>query len=58
MLDRLSKNLEIPSDVQFYIDRYSSQYGKAKLVLKDNRYFIEAVDKRTLKKLLEIEQVN
>jgi len=26
-------------------------------VLKDNRYFIEAVDKQTKKRLLEIEQV-
>lgn len=55
VLYRLSKNAEIPQDVQFFINKYSSQYGKAKLVLKDNKYFIEAVDKKTITQLLDIE---
>jgi DNA excision repair protein ERCC-3 len=58
VLDRLSKNKEIPIDVVEFITKYSSQYGKAKLILKDNRYFIEAVDRETLKKLKEIEKVS
>lgn len=37
---------------------YSSQYGKAKLVLKDNKYFIETVDYATMKQLKEFEAVS
>jgi DNA excision repair protein ERCC-3 len=51
VLDKLAKNLEIPDEVKETIKIYSSQYGKAKLVLKDNKYFIEAVDEETMKNL-------
>ena len=57
VLDRLSKNAEIPGDVKAFIEQYSSRYGKAKLVLKDNRYFIEVANKTIKRSLLEIQQV-
>lgn len=46
-LRSISKNEEIPSDVTQFIDYYSRQYGKARLVLKENRYFIEPNDLAT-----------
>jgi DNA excision repair protein ERCC-3 len=54
VLDRLSKNAEIPQDVKGFIESYSSRYGKAKLVLKNSRYFIESNDKNVKKTLLGI----
>ena len=57
VLDRLAKNKAIPDEVRDFIEKYTSQYGKAKIVLQGNHYFIEAVDKKTLKKLLKIEDV-
>ena len=44
VLSRLAKNQEIPIPVVEFIQMHSSSYGKAKLVLKSNQYFIEAVD--------------
>lgn len=57
VLDRLAKNSEIPQDVKQFIEYYSSQYGKAKLVLKDSRYFVEVKEKSTFEKLMEIDIV-
>jgi hypothetical protein len=34
---------------------HSSSYGKAKIVLKNNQYFIEAVDRSTMTKLTSFE---
>ena len=56
-LEKFSKNAEIPQDVKHYIDNYTSSYGKASLVLRENRYFIEIKDKRTKKKLRELVEV-
>lgn len=41
-LEEYSKTQRIPMEIEKYICRTSSSFGKAKLVLKDNRYFIEA----------------
>lgn len=41
-LNRFNKLQTIPMDVENYIKKTSQSFGKAKLVLKDNRYFIEA----------------
>jgi len=39
------------------IGLYTSQYGKARLILKDCRYFIECEDQRIYKNLLQIDEV-
>lgn len=57
VLRRFAKNEDIPDDVKSFIEQFSTQYGKAKLVLKENRYFIESVDERTKGKLFEISAV-
>lgn len=46
---------EIPEEVVEFIKMHSSSYGKAKIVLKNNQYFIEAVDKPTMDKLTSFE---
>ena len=51
VLDRLAKNREIPADVKDFIKEHTQSYGKAKLVLKNNQYFVEAVDLLTIDKL-------
>jgi len=56
-LFRLSKNKQIPEEVRFYIDKYTSEYGKAKIILKDNKYFIESVDEKNMLKLKDIQDV-
>jgi hypothetical protein len=38
-----------------FIKMHSSSYGKAKIVLKNNQYFIEAVDRPTMNKLIGFE---
>lgn len=60
ILNRLkyfSKNEEIPPDVKSEIELYCRQYGKAKLVLKQNRYFIEPNDRFTKSQLMDINSV-
>ena len=57
LLKKLAKNEDIPQDVKSYIEQYSSKYGKARLVLKHNRYFIETVDKHTKEALLSLDVV-
>ena len=42
ILDKLWKNEKIPKNVVDFIEHCTSQYGQAKLVLRDNRYFIES----------------
>ncbi|CDW86563.1 transcription factor iih subunit [Stylonychia lemnae] len=56
-LDFLSKNEDIPSDVKAFIELYSSRYGKARLVLKDCKYFIECFDRNTRNNLMQIQQI-
>jgi precorrin-6B methylase 1 len=40
-----------------FIKMHSSSYGKAKIVLKNNQYFIEAVDRPTMNRLISFECV-
>ena len=40
-----------------FIKTHTSSYGKAKVVLKNNQYFIEASDRVTMDKLLGIEAI-
>jgi DNA excision repair protein ERCC-3 len=60
ILNRLkyfAKNEEIPPDVKSEIELYCRQYGKAKLVLKQNKYYIEPNDRYTRSQLMEINSV-
>ena len=52
VLMRYCKNLKIPSAVSEFIQTHCSSYGKAKVVLKNNQYFIEASDEFTIKRLV------
>lgn len=58
VLNRLCKNLEIPKKVVDFIDECTSQYGQAKLVLKDNKYYIECFKKDVIEALLKLPNVN
>lgn len=55
VLGRLAKNKEIPHPVFEFIKEHSSSYGKAKLMIQNNQYFIEAADAETLKRLRSFE---
>eukprot|EP00624_Nannochloropsis_granulata_P003767 evm.model.NODE_28964_length_18506_cov_39.257484.2 len=55
-LGRFSKN-ELPSEVVLFIRRSTETYGKAKLLLRDNEYFIEAESKEVARKLLRNEVI-
>ncbi len=48
----------MPNEVKDFIIENSKQYGKARLVLKDNRYYIEPNDRATRRTLLEIPAVH
>ena len=58
VLLRLCKNKEIPSQVHEFIVTHTSSYGKAKVVLKNNQYFIEASDRQTMDKLIAIDAIS
>ena len=51
VLDRLSKNA-LPSQVKKFIRDSTSKYGKAKLVLKHNKFYVESEFPKVLKELL------
>ncbi|KAL7276162.1 DNA repair helicase RAD25 [Rhizina undulata] len=51
VLDRLSKT-PVPPKVVDFIKNCTGSYGKVKLVLKENRYFVESTDPAMLQKLL------
>eukprot|EP00947_MAST-08B_sp_MAST-8B-sp1_P003524 g3524.t1 len=51
VLDKLSKN-ELPPRVRHFIETNTSRYGKVKLVLKDNRFFLESQHPEILRELL------
>ena len=57
-LEKLMKNEVIPKQVMETIRQYSGQYGKARLVLKAGRCFIETVDEDIKEKLLDIPVVS
>jgi DNA excision repair protein ERCC-3 len=52
------KNATVPAEVVEDIERYTNRYGKAKLILQQNKYYIEAEPKimSELKKLDCIKQ--
>ena len=52
-----SKNEEIPPAVREFIKEHCTSYGKAKLVLKNKQYFIEAVDHPTMNKIRNLPEV-
>lgn len=56
VLDRMSK-VPIPDDIREFIQSCTQSYGKVKLVLKQNRFFIETTDPATLQTLLKDEVV-
>ncbi|CAM9696233.1 unnamed protein product, partial [Heterosigma akashiwo] len=51
VLDRLSKN-RLPDQVTRFIRDCTLRYGKAKLVLKRNKYYVESAHAAVLKELL------
>ncbi|KAI9828430.1 MAG: transcription factor TFIIH complex ERCC-3 subunit [Thelocarpon impressellum] len=52
VLDRLSK-VPIPESIKAFIAKCTRSYGKVKLVLKQNRFFMETTDPATLQVLLK-----
>ncbi|KAI9827706.1 MAG: transcription factor TFIIH complex ERCC-3 subunit [Sarea resinae] len=56
VLDRLSK-VPLPQDIRDFIEKCTRSYGKVKLVLKHNRYFVESTDPEMLQRLLKDEVV-
>lgn len=50
-LERFSK-IAVPDTIAKFIKETTESYGKIKLVLKDNRYFIESKDLQMLQRLL------
>ena len=56
ILDKFSKNASVPKDVEEMIDQHTRSYGKAKLILQNNKYYIEA-EPEMMDKLLKIEAV-
>jgi len=52
VLDRFSKT-PIPTDIVEFINGCTASYGKVKLVLKNNRYFVESIDPKMLQLLLK-----
>ncbi|KAJ1654837.1 DNA repair helicase RAD25 [Dispira simplex] len=52
VLDRLSKS-PLPKSIIDFIRQYTLSYGKIKLVLKHNRYFVESTDPEVLQRLLK-----
>lgn len=56
VLDRLSKS-NLPESVVDFVQDYTASFGKIKLVLKDNRYFVESAETETLRTLLQDEVI-
>lgn len=57
VLLNLCKNAEIPIQVIEFIREHCKSYGKAKLVLKNNMYFVEASDVATINRLMNVDVV-
>ncbi|MCJ1297727.1 transcription factor TFIIH complex ERCC-3 subunit [Hypocenomyce scalaris] len=53
-LDRLSKT-PLPAEIKSFILDCTQAFGKVKLVLKHNRYFLETPDNKVLQKLVQDE---
>ncbi|KAJ3041370.1 hypothetical protein HDV00_009511 [Rhizophlyctis rosea] len=52
VLNRLSKS-PVPDSIVDFIHEHTTTYGKVKLVLKQNRYWVESEDERVLRILLD-----
>jgi DNA excision repair protein ERCC-3 len=52
-----SKNTALPPAVKNFIKKHCTSYGKAKLVLRNQQYFIEAVDHATINTIKRIPEV-
>ncbi len=57
VLQALSKNLHIPKGVEQFVRQSTRRYGRAKLVLKRNQYFIESIYPEALRELLTSSQI-
>ncbi|KAK1768535.1 P-loop containing nucleoside triphosphate hydrolase protein [Phialemonium atrogriseum] len=55
-LDRFLKT-PLPDSIRGFIESCTRSYGKVKLVLKNNKYFVESVDADLLQKLLKDEVI-
>ncbi|MCJ1461215.1 transcription factor TFIIH complex ERCC-3 subunit [Mycoblastus sanguinarius] len=55
-LDRLSKT-PLPAEIRSFILECTQAFGKVKLVLKHNRYFLETPDNKVLQKLVQDEVI-
>jgi len=55
-LERFSK-IAVPKAIAKFIKETTESYGKIKLVLKDNRYFIESKDPQMLQRLLTDQEI-
>ncbi|KAK3375305.1 P-loop containing nucleoside triphosphate hydrolase protein [Podospora didyma] len=55
-LDRFLKTA-LPTSIRNFIQQCTNSYGKVKLVLKNNKYFVESVDAEMLQKLLKDEVI-
>ncbi|ORY69787.1 P-loop containing nucleoside triphosphate hydrolase protein [Pseudomassariella vexata] len=51
-LQRFSKTV-LPDSIRSYIENSASAYGKVKLVIKNNKYYVESNDADVLQKLLK-----
>ena len=56
-LDRLSKT-PLPDEIRHFILDCTQAFGKVKLVLKHNRYFLETPDNKVLQKLMQDEIIS
>ena len=57
LLDKFSKSMVVLVEVDEMIEEHTRAYGKAKLVLQDNKYYIEA-EKEMMDRLLKIEVIS
>eukprot|EP00899_Mesostigma_viride_P004782 jgi/Mesvir1/14304/Mv09727-RA.4 len=56
VLNRLSKS-KIPDEIQEFINASTQNYGKVKLVLQKNRFFVESTHPEIIQKLLQDEVI-
>ena len=57
-LNQFSKNKDLPFEVIRFIKENTEDYGKAKCVLYENRYFIESEDDKVFNKICSLPKVN
>ena len=57
ILDNISKN-NLQEELKQYITENTKTYGIARIILKNNRYFIKCKDNDTLKKIQKIQEVD